>query len=140
MKYIINAGKPPENQIQTKTIYDDPTIFYLELLIKIVIQNRDRVSHVWEATESHVIELMMLTAESTHFTIVDKLSSNNMERISFNFDNNPSFSLLERSSTGLLRLAINLMRNEECASMVLRSLKNFLELSYPVYHHIASQV
>lgn len=41
VKYVIAAGKPQELQKPVGQTYrDDPTIFFLEVLIQIVIQNR----------------------------------------------------------------------------------------------------
>lgn len=82
---------------------------------------------------------MRSAAAATQLTLTEKMANNAGEKFSPGVNNIPS-GLLERSATGLLKLAINLMRSEECASDVLHSLNSFLDLSYPVYHYIASQV
>ena len=81
---------------------------------------------------------MRSSAAATQLTFTEKVN-NPGEKFSLGINNRPS-GLLERSATGLLKLAINLMRSEECASHVLHSLNSFLDLSYPVYHYIANQV
>lgn len=41
VRYVIAAGKPQEVQKPVGQTYrDDPTIFFLEVLVQIVIQNR----------------------------------------------------------------------------------------------------
>lgn len=95
------------------------------------------MSHIWQATETHVTGLMIAGATSSGLGPQEAGAPLPLERLGVV---GSTSSLLERSSTGLLRLAICLMRSEECASIVLRSLKAFLQLTYPVYHSISSRV
>ncbi|VVC44252.1 Hypothetical protein CINCED_3A003322 [Cinara cedri] len=79
--------------------------FLLEMLLKIVLQNRDRVNTIWEAVKQHLYNL-----------------------ITGAVDHNHKF-LLERTVVGLMRLASRLMRREEISSMVLQSLNVLLLLN-----------
>ena len=67
-------------------------VFYLELLIKVILQNRDRISPFWQSIRDHLYSLIVNANENTF--------------------------LVERAVVGLLRLAIRLLRREEIASQV----------------------
>lgn len=82
---------------------EDVLVFLLELLLEVSIQNRDRVSCIWPIVQTHLDGLLTTAARENH----------------------PY--LLERVAVGMLRLAIRLLRGEECAWTVLQPL---LPLTY----------
>ncbi|XP_025992136.2 Golgi-specific brefeldin A-resistance guanine nucleotide exchange factor 1 [Solenopsis invicta] len=69
------------------------SIFLLELLLEVTIQNRDRVTCIWPVVQSHLERLLTVAARENH----------------------PY--LLERVAVGMLRLAIRLLRGEEFACL-----------------------
>lgn len=72
---------------------EDISIFLLELLLEVTIQNRDRVTCIWPVVQSHLDRLLTMAARENH----------------------PC--LLERVAVGMLRLAIRLLRGEEFACL-----------------------
>ncbi|EZA59947.1 hypothetical protein DMN91_000370 [Ooceraea biroi] len=72
---------------------EDISIFLLELLLEVTIQNRDRVTCIWPVVQGHLDRLLTLAARENH----------------------PY--LLERVAVGMLRLAIRLLRGEEFACL-----------------------
>jgi len=72
---------------------EDISIFLLELLLEVTIQNRDRVTCIWPVVQSHLDRLLTVAARENH----------------------PY--LLERVAVGMLRLAIRLLRGEEFACL-----------------------
>ncbi len=71
---------------------EDAAVFYLELLIRVILQNRDRVTPFWHNIEDHLTKLIVNAKEQTF--------------------------LVERAVVGLLRLAIRLLRREDIAPQV----------------------
>lgn len=71
--------------------YEDENIsvFLLEILLDITIQNRDRVACIWQIVQTHLDDLLTTSAR----------------------ENYPY--LMERVTVGMLRLAIRLLRGEE---------------------------
>lgn len=92
-----NGGKPE--------LYDeDSVVFVLEMLIKISIQNRDRVMVFWDPLREHI------------FSMIYAAASGDMPY------------LLERSTVGLLRLALRLMRKEDLCGVVSKtSISKFIQ-------------
>ncbi len=82
------------------------TLFFLEVLVRVTVQNRDRVSIVWRQVSDHLARLVVASASSS----------------------SSSPFLLERSVTALLRLAVRLSRKEDLASAVVQSLTVLLAL------------
>ncbi|XP_066598661.1 Golgi-specific brefeldin A-resistance guanine nucleotide exchange factor 1 [Prorops nasuta] len=82
---------------------EDISIFLLEILLDITIQNRDRVMCIWPLVQAHIDDLLTTAARENYV------------------------NLLERVTVGMLRLAIRLLRGEEFAWTVLPSL---LPLTY----------
>ncbi|XP_063047451.1 Golgi-specific brefeldin A-resistance guanine nucleotide exchange factor 1 isoform X2 [Engraulis encrasicolus] len=81
--------------------YDEvDAAFCLEMLLRIVMENRDRVSCVWQTVRDHLCHLCVHANESCF--------------------------LVERSVVGLIRLAIRLLRREDISSQVLLSLRLLL--------------
>lgn len=72
---------------------EDVSIFLLELLLEVTIQNRDRVTCIWPVVQSYLDRLLTVAARENH----------------------PY--LLERVAVSMLRLAIRLLRGEEFACL-----------------------
>ncbi|XP_032687446.1 Golgi-specific brefeldin A-resistance guanine nucleotide exchange factor 1 [Odontomachus brunneus] len=72
---------------------EDVSIFLLELLLEVTIQNRDRVTCIWPVVQSYLDHLLTVAARENH----------------------PY--LLERVAVSMLRLAIRLLRGEEFACL-----------------------
>ncbi|XP_057671770.1 Golgi-specific brefeldin A-resistance guanine nucleotide exchange factor 1 [Diorhabda carinulata] len=114
---LIDLSRGPDVHESVAYDYNDNvTVFFLELLIKVVIQNRDRVMTVWQKVRDHIYTLVM-----------------NASVFDFQF-------LLERSVIGLLRIAIRLMRNEEMSHIVLQSLRMLLLLKSSTLSRISRQI
>ena len=77
-------------------------IFYLELLVRVTIQNKDRVAEIWPSISDHMTRLIGISA------------------VAENASKRPF--LLERAVNGLLRMTVRLARKEELASLVVQSL------------------
>jgi brefeldin A-resistance guanine nucleotide exchange factor 1 len=71
----------------------DAAVFCLELLVKVVLQNRDRVTIFWSTVRHQFYSILVNTNEKTFF--------------------------VERTCIGLLRIAARLLRREELASEVI---------------------
>lgn len=90
---------------QSTAPYGECTVvFLLELLVKILIQNRDRLLPVWSRVQEKLYALLV-GASMYEYTY-----------------------LLQRTTVALLKLAIYLMRNEEICSTILQSLRMLLAL------------
>ena len=89
--------------------------FFLELLIKVLIQNRDRILPVWKSIHDHFCSIIVFSSKLNRF-------------------------LFERSVIGLLKLAIHLMRNEEMSTTVLESLRIFFLVKPTVLLNISKQI
>jgi len=74
-------------------IDQDTAVFCLELLVKIVQQNRDRVTSFWPTVRHQFYSILINANEKSFF--------------------------VERTCIGLLRIAARLLRREELASEVL---------------------
>lgn len=102
---------------ETDEIKDESlAIFFLELLVRIAIQNKDRVTEIWPAIVEHMRKLIVEVA----IEWVQK-----------------SPFLLERSVNALLRLAVRLARKEELASLVVQSLSMLEVLSHQSMYFVA---
>jgi hypothetical protein len=78
----------------------EAAVFSLEMLVKVVLQNRDRVACFWPLVRNHLCNTIVNAAE-------------------YSF-------LLERSVVGLLRISARLLRREELCNEVLSSLRMLL--------------
>lgn len=117
VKNLIELSRGPDIQKSLGYNYNETvTVFFLELLIQIVIQNRDRVMTIWKIVRDHLYTLVM-----------------NASHCEYQF-------LLERSVIGLLRLAIRLMRNEEMSPIVVQSLRMLLLLKTTTLFKISRQI
>ncbi|XP_004522896.1 Golgi-specific brefeldin A-resistance guanine nucleotide exchange factor 1 isoform X1 [Ceratitis capitata] len=95
---------------------EDVVVFWMELLVKIVIQNRDRMVGLWPDVRDRIY-LLLIGATTFDYEY-----------------------LLNRSIVAVLKLAIYLMRNEELCPIVLQSLKMLLTLKSPVILRISRQI
>ena len=78
----------------------DAAVFSFEILIKVVLQNRDRIGCIWPTLRNHFYHIV---CNSQHYSF-----------------------FLERTVVGMLRITARLLRREERASDVLASLRLLL--------------
>uniref|UniRef100_A0A8C1JK83 Golgi-specific brefeldin A-resistance guanine nucleotide exchange factor 1 n=1 Tax=Cyprinus carpio TaxID=7962 RepID=A0A8C1JK83_CYPCA len=97
MKALISVTPDEE------TYDEEDAAFCLEMLLRIILENRDRVSCVWQTVRDHLYQLCVHASESCF--------------------------LVERAVVGLLRLAIRLLQGESEPN---RQLSSFLPLSAQV--------
>ncbi|XP_072138695.1 Golgi-specific brefeldin A-resistance guanine nucleotide exchange factor 1 isoform X4 [Mobula birostris] len=108
MKALISVTPDEE------TYDEEDAAFCLEMLLRIVLENRDRVSCVWQAVRDHLYHLTVHATEQCF--------------------------LVERAVVGLLRLAIRLLRREEISSQVLLSLRVLLMMKPIVLSRVSRQI
>lgn len=117
ISYLQSLIKAPTAHKSVAISYEENlVIFYLELLTKILIQNRDRVLPFWPRCSEIFHELIVNSA-------------------TFGYEH-----LFRRSTVALLKLGIYLMRNEELASTILQSMKIFLRLKPKILNFISIPV
>lgn len=117
ISYLQSLIKAPTSHKSVGIVYEENlVIFHMELLTKILIQNRDRVLPFWPKCSEQLHQLIINAA-------------------SCGYEN-----LLKRSTVALFKLAIYLMRNEELASTILQSMKIFLRLKSKILNFIAVPV
>jgi brefeldin A-resistance guanine nucleotide exchange factor 1 len=92
---IVSSSSLVEQKLDT-----DSAIFSLEMLIKVVLQNRDRISCIWPSVRNHFFNIIINANDYSFF--------------------------LERAVVGLLRITARLLRREELANDVLTSLRMLL--------------
>ncbi|XP_067331821.1 Golgi-specific brefeldin A-resistance guanine nucleotide exchange factor 1 isoform X2 [Channa argus] len=108
MKALISVTPDEE------TYDEEDAAFCLEMLLRIVLENRDRVSCVWQTVRDHFCHLCVHASESCF--------------------------LVERAVVGLLRLAIRLLRREDISSQVLHSLRLLLMMKPHVLSRVSREV
>ncbi|XP_047198397.1 Golgi-specific brefeldin A-resistance guanine nucleotide exchange factor 1 isoform X4 [Hippoglossus stenolepis] len=108
MKALISVTPDEE------TYDEEDAAFCLEMLLRIVLENRDRVSCVWQTVRDHLCHLCVHANESCF--------------------------LVERAVVGLLRLAIRLLRREDISSQVLHSLRLLLMMKPHVLSRVSREV
>ncbi|XP_030308770.1 Golgi-specific brefeldin A-resistance guanine nucleotide exchange factor 1 isoform X2 [Calypte anna] len=108
MKALISVTPDEE------TYDEEDAAFCLEMLLRIVLENRDRVTCVWQTVRDHLYHLCVHAME-------------------FCF-------LVERAVVGLLRLAIRLLRREEISTQVLLSLRILLMMKPNVLSRVSHEV
>ncbi|XP_026046561.1 Golgi-specific brefeldin A-resistance guanine nucleotide exchange factor 1 isoform X2 [Astatotilapia calliptera] len=108
MKALISVTPDEE------TYDEEDAAFCLEMLLRIVLENRDRVSCVWQTVRDHLCQLCVHANESCF--------------------------LVERAVVGLLRLAIRLLRREDISSQVLLSLRLLLMMKPHVLSRVSREV
>uniref|UniRef100_A0A6B2EBG3 Putative golgi-specific brefeldin a-resistance factor n=1 Tax=Phlebotomus kandelakii TaxID=1109342 RepID=A0A6B2EBG3_9DIPT len=117
LKCLFSTIKPPESHKSVGVAYpEDVTVFLMELSVRILIHNRDRLLPVWESCREPLYQLMIGAA-----------------KCGYDY-------LLNRSIVAILKLAIYLMRNEELCPVVLQSLKTILTLKPRVIFRISRQI
>ncbi|XP_055593245.1 Golgi-specific brefeldin A-resistance guanine nucleotide exchange factor 1 isoform X2 [Uranotaenia lowii] len=114
---LLALTKPPESHKSVGLPYAENTVvFLLEILVKILIQNRDRLLPIWKNCQDQLYLLL-----------------NGSSSCSYSY-------LLQRSTVALLKLAIYLMRNEEICSTILQSLRMLLLLKPAVILSISKPI
>ncbi|KAB5581775.1 hypothetical protein PHYPO_G00179540 [Pangasianodon hypophthalmus] len=108
MKALISVTPDEE------TYDEEDAAFCLEMLLRIVLENRDRVSCVWQTVRARLYHLCVHANESCF--------------------------LVERAVVGLLRLAIRLLRREDISSQVLHSLRLLLMMKPHVLSRVSREV
>ncbi|XP_018410095.1 PREDICTED: Golgi-specific brefeldin A-resistance guanine nucleotide exchange factor 1 [Nanorana parkeri] len=108
MKALISVTPDEE------TYDEEDAAFCLEMLLRIVLENRDRVGCVWQVVRDH---LYHLCAHAVEFCF-----------------------LVERAVVGLLRLAIRLLRREDISAQVLLSLRILLMMKPSVLSRVSRQI
>ncbi|KAJ8418284.1 hypothetical protein AAFF_G00139930 [Aldrovandia affinis] len=108
MKALISVTPDEE------TYDEEDAAFCLEMLLRIVLENRDRVACVWQTVRDHLCQLCVHATESCF--------------------------LVERAVVGLLRLAIRLLRREDISSQVLLSLRLLLTMKPHVLSRVSREV
>lgn len=109
--------KPPNHHKSVGVPYaEDTTVFLMEFLVKILIQNRDRLLSLWTDCRDQIY-LLLIGSSSCGYNY-----------------------LLIRTTIALLKLAIYLMRNEELCPVVLQSLKMLLMLKPNIILKISKQI
>ncbi|XP_026134789.1 Golgi-specific brefeldin A-resistance guanine nucleotide exchange factor 1-like isoform X3 [Carassius auratus] len=108
MKALISVTPDEE------TYDEEDSAFCLEMLLRIILENRDRVSCVWQTVRDHLYQLCVHASESCF--------------------------LVERAVVGLLRLAIRLLRREDIGSQVLLSLRLLLMMKPYVLIRVSREV
>ncbi|XP_044155191.1 LOW QUALITY PROTEIN: Golgi-specific brefeldin A-resistance guanine nucleotide exchange factor 1 [Bufo gargarizans] len=108
MKALISVTPDEE------TYDEEDAAFCLEMLLRIVLENRDRVGCVWQVVRDH---LYHLSAHAVEYCF-----------------------LVERAVVGLLRLAIRLLRREDISAQVLLSLRILLMMKPSVLSRVSRQV
>ncbi|CAG8585934.1 8500_t:CDS:10, partial [Paraglomus occultum] len=95
--------------------YDPAAVFFLELMINVTLQNRDRVQSLWPILFEHIADILK---DSTNHSIL----------------------LVERTVVALLRLSIRLTHKEEMVSDVLRSFELLRALPTDIIHSVGEQM
>ncbi|KAL0964389.1 hypothetical protein UPYG_G00323170 [Umbra pygmaea] len=108
MKALISVTPDEE------TYDEEDAAFCLEMLLRIVMENRDRVSCVWQTVRDHLYHLCVQATDSCF--------------------------LVERAVVGLIRLAIRLLRREDISSQVLLSLRILLMMKAHVLARVSREV
>ena len=119
-----SLAAPTLNETSKDTLLENAAIFFEELIVRIAIQNRDRITSIWTKVAEHILSLIFDGTKSS-----SRKSKSHKDFI------------LERSVTAILRLCVRLARREDLASMVVRSLDPLLRLKttnmFKVSRHVA---
>ncbi|KAG9300462.1 hypothetical protein G9A89_010088 [Geosiphon pyriformis] len=109
-----NASQPSSHS-SAMIPYDPAAIFFLELMINVTLQNRDRIQTLWPILFEHISQILK---ESQNHSIL----------------------LVERTVVALLRLCIRLTHKDEMASDVLKSLELLKALPLEVINSVGEQM
>ncbi|XP_057309577.1 Golgi-specific brefeldin A-resistance guanine nucleotide exchange factor 1-like [Hydractinia symbiolongicarpus] len=115
VKSLIIASKPEHAYESTDVPYDgEAAVFFLEFLIKVALQNRDRISLLWQSLQDHLSNIIISA---------------------------PKYSfLVERAVVGLLRLCIRLIRRDDISAQVLITLRILLMMHPHVLLSCSKQI
>ena len=120
-----NLTAPTLNDTNQVNLLENAAIFFEEVMVRITMQNRDRVASIWKKVSEHILSLIF---DGTKSTMPQNARINR-------------YFLLERSVTAILRLCVRLARREDLASMVVQSLKSLVRLKttnmFRVSRHVA---
>ncbi|XP_052237414.1 Golgi-specific brefeldin A-resistance guanine nucleotide exchange factor 1-like isoform X1 [Dreissena polymorpha] len=112
IKALIFTSQGPEAHDSMGTNYDeDAAVFFFEQFITCILQNRDRVTPVWDSVKEHIYSLIV---NAPHHTF-----------------------MVERAVVGLLRISIRLLRREDIAPLVLSSAQILLMMKPQVVHSVS---
>jgi len=93
MKALTFASRGPEHHQTLGTLFDeDSAVFFLELLVSVALENKDRIGLFWSELSNHLSRIILTSHRHRH--------------------------LLERAVVGMLRLAIRLMNRESLVPQV----------------------
>ncbi|CAG8656602.1 17032_t:CDS:10 [Dentiscutata erythropus] len=110
------APSPTASQAPLRgSSYDPAAVFFLELMINVTLQNRDRIQHLWPILFEHITDIL-------------KESQNN------------SILLVERTVVALLRLCIRLTHKDEMVSDILQTLELLGALPLDVVNSVGEQM
>ncbi|PIK37413.1 putative golgi-specific brefeldin A-resistance guanine nucleotide exchange factor 1 isoform X4 [Apostichopus japonicus] len=93
---------------------EEAAVFNLEMLISLVLENRDRVMSIWQTICDHLYTIIVASSEFSY--------------------------LVERAVVGLLRIALRLLRKEDISGQVLASLKMLLMMKVSILRKVSRQV
>uniref|UniRef100_H2ZA13 SEC7 domain-containing protein n=1 Tax=Ciona savignyi TaxID=51511 RepID=H2ZA13_CIOSA len=115
MKALMQASHPPHvHDAMGGNYMEDSAIFFLELLLRVVLQNRDRIMSLWQMVRDHLYSCIVMATEYS--------------------------LLLERAVVGLMRMAIRLLHREEVAEEVLASLQILLMIKPSIIPMVSRQI
>ncbi|CAH0720521.1 unnamed protein product, partial [Brenthis ino] len=116
IRAMVAAGAPPDSEsVQMNPQLEDITIFFLELLVQTLIQNRDRAMSVWALAGPHTERAVRWAGAR-------------------------GAPALARALTALLRLAARLMRCEAAAPALLAHLTLLYRLPYRLFYQQADVI
>ncbi|KAF0385373.1 Sec7-domain-containing protein [Gigaspora margarita] len=114
--YSSSSPSTPTSQVFLRgSSYDPSAVFFLELMINVTLQNRDRIQHLWPILFEHITDIL-------------KESQNN------------SILLVERTVVALLRLCIRLTHKDEMVSDILQTLELLGALPLDVVNSVGEQM
>lgn len=118
IKAFISFLRPPDGHksVVAYPYPEDQIVFLMEIMVKILKQNRDRLLHLWNDSRD-AIYLLLMGGSTCGYEY-----------------------LLIRTTIVMLKLAIYLMRNEELCPIVLQSLNMLLRLKSNVIYQISKHI
>ncbi|GBB94028.1 hypothetical protein RclHR1_02280001 [Rhizophagus clarus] len=103
------------NNLSRGSSYDPAAVFFLELMINVTLQNRDRIHYLWPILFEHITGIL-------------RESKNN------------SILLVERTVVALLRLCIRLTHKDEMANDILQALELLGTLPIDIVNSVGEQM
>eukprot|EP00118_Oscarella_pearsei_P026459 m.309936 g.309936 ORF g.309936 m.309936 type:complete len:1642 (+) comp48637_c0_seq1:73-4998(+) len=115
VKALEFASRGPDAHQSLGTQFDEEAaVFNLELLLRVVLHNRDRIDLLWCGVKEHLTRILA-QAEASSF-------------------------LVQRATIGLLRIAVRLLWRDDMTQKILESLSVLLELNSDVMLSVSSHV